>query len=107
MRAVREEALSRFLLRSLGQQQRSGEEPVSEWGPLAAATESALAQAISMTNGYASLRLEPARSEAWRRIVEILATGQESCANQRGDRERQLRPSRTTTFRRFSRPRAP
>ena len=44
MRAVREEALSRYLLRSLGQQQSSVEEPVSEWGRLAAAAESALAQ---------------------------------------------------------------
>ena len=41
MRAAREEAVSRFLLRSLGQQQSSFEQQVTEWGRLAASADSA------------------------------------------------------------------
>jgi len=90
MRAVREEALSRYLLRSLGQQQSSVEEPVSEWGRLAAAAESALAQAISMTSGYASRSVSSERSEAWRRTADILATAGGELRQIRAATERQF-----------------
>ncbi len=72
MRAAREEAVSRFLLRSLGQQQSSFEQQVTEWGRLAAAADSALAQAISATSGYASRSVSGERAEAWRRTADFL-----------------------------------
>jgi methyl-accepting chemotaxis protein len=72
MRAVREEALSRYLLRSLGQQQSSYEELVSEWGRLAASTESTLAQAIAATSSFGARSVSTARADAWRRTAELL-----------------------------------
>ena len=78
MRGAREEALSRFLLRSLGQPQGSHEELIADWGRRAASTESSLNQAIATTNNYLSSALTSQRADAWRRIGELLnrASGQ-------------------------------
>src|SRR5690606_17425541 len=50
MRAMREEALSRFLLHSLGQQQATFDDLVRDWGREAAATDAAIAQAMTTAN---------------------------------------------------------
>lgn len=78
MRGAREEALTRSLLRSLGQQQASPEELIADWGRRAATTETALAQAVTTTNNYLSASVTSQRAEAWRRTAEILnaASGQ-------------------------------
>lgn len=90
MRAVREEALSRFLLRSLGQQQASPEELVSEWGRLAASAESALAQAISATSGFAARSVSADRAEAWRRTADFLTAAGGELRQIRAATERQF-----------------
>jgi methyl-accepting chemotaxis protein len=90
MRAVREEALSRFLLRSLGQQQSSFEELVAEWGRLAASADSALAQAISATGDYASRSLSNERAEAWRRTADFLTAAGGELRQIRAATERQF-----------------
>ncbi|MFC4175672.1 methyl-accepting chemotaxis protein [Microvirga sp. GCM10011540] len=72
MRAVREEVLSRYLLRALGQQQANVEELIAEWGRLAASTEAALAQAIAATNSFAVRSVTNERADAWRRTAELL-----------------------------------
>ncbi|MGO4570425.1 methyl-accepting chemotaxis protein [Microvirga sp. 2TAF3] len=91
MRALREEALSRFLLRSLGQQQSSYENLMSEWGQRAAATEASLSQAIATVNGFRTQSVSSERADAWRRIAELL-----SAANA------ELRQIRTSTERQFA-----
>lgn len=90
MRAAREEAVSRFLLRSLGQQQSSFEQQVTEWGRLAAAADSALAQAISATSGYASRSVSSERAEAWRRTADFLAAAGGELRQIRAATERQF-----------------
>jgi methyl-accepting chemotaxis protein len=90
MRAVREEALSRYLLRSLGQQQSSFEELVAEWGRLAASADSALAQAISATGDYASRSLSSERAEAWRRTADFLTAAGGELRQIRAATERQF-----------------
>jgi len=90
MRAVREEALSRYLLRSLGQQQSSFEDLVGEWGRLAAAAESALAQAISATGGFASRSVSSDRAEAWRRTADLLTAAVGELREIRATTERQF-----------------
>nr|WP_246505108.1 methyl-accepting chemotaxis protein [Microvirga antarctica] len=74
MRAAREEALSRYFLRSLGQQPGPYEDLVADWGRRAAAAESTLAQAIVTTNSYISTSATSQRADAWRRISELLNT---------------------------------
>jgi len=90
MRGAREEALSRFLLRSLGQPQGSHEELIADWGRRAASTESSLNQAIATTNNYLSSALTSQRAGAWRRIGELL--------NQASGQLRQIRVSSERQF---------
>jgi methyl-accepting chemotaxis protein len=90
MRAVREEALSRYLLRSLGQQQSSFDELVAEWGRLAASADSALAQAISATSDFASRSLSGERAETWRRTADFLTAAGGELRQIRAATERQF-----------------
>lgn len=91
MRATREEILSRFLIRSLGQQQASPEDLIRSWEQQAAATETSLAQTISMVNDFGARSVTSERADAWRRISEALnrANGE-------------LRQLRTTTERQYA-----
>jgi methyl-accepting chemotaxis protein len=91
MRSLREEILSRYLLRSLGQQQASAEDVARSWQQEAAATEAALAQATAMASDFAARSVSSQRGDAWRRIGEML-----NRAN--GD----LRQLRTTSERQFA-----
>lgn len=90
MRGTREEALSRFLLRSLGQQQGAHEELVAEWGRRAASTESALNQAIATTNSYLSASVTSQRADAWRRTSELLSGASAQLRQLRVTSERQF-----------------
>jgi methyl-accepting chemotaxis protein len=90
MRAVREEALSRYLLRALGQQQSSFEDLVGEWGRLAAGAESALAQAVSATSGFSSRSVSGERAEAWRRTADLLTAAGGELRQIRAATERQF-----------------
>ena len=90
MRAIREEALSRFLLRSLGQQQSSFDDLISEWGRQAAATEASLAQAIAMSNSFASQSVTAERADAWRRVAQLLSNANGELGQIRTATERQF-----------------
>ncbi|MBB4038536.1 methyl-accepting chemotaxis protein [Microvirga flocculans] len=91
MRGVREEILSRYLLRALGQQQSNPDDLIRVWEQQANATEASMAQALSTANDYASRSLTQQRADAWKRISDLL-----NRAN--GD----LRQLRSTTERQFS-----
>ncbi len=91
MRGLREEILSRYLLRSLGQQQASTEDVARSWQQEAASTEASLAQAIAMANDFSSRSVNLQRGDAWRRIGELLNRAS-------GD----LRQLRTTSERQFA-----
>ncbi|HZH53103.1 MAG TPA: methyl-accepting chemotaxis protein [Microvirga sp.] len=90
MRAVREEAMARYLLRSLGQQQNSSDELISEWGRLAAAAESSLAQTIAATSSFANSSVSGDRAEAWRRTADLLRSAGEELRQIRAATERQF-----------------
>ncbi|MEZ0168336.1 methyl-accepting chemotaxis protein [Microvirga sp. TS319] len=90
MRAVREEVLSRYLLRTLGQQQGSPDELIGEWGRLAASTDTALAQALSEASGYAARSLSGDRAEAWRSVVDHLSAAGGELRQIRAATERQF-----------------
>jgi len=90
MRVLREEILSRFLLRSLGQQQNAFENLISEWNKRAAATEGALTQSIAAANSYRAESISGERSEAWRRIAELLVSASGELRQLRADTERQF-----------------
>jgi methyl-accepting chemotaxis protein len=90
MRGLREEILSRYLLRSLGQQQASAEDVVRSWQQEAAATEAALAQATAMANDFAARSVSSQRGDAWRRIGELLNRSSGDFRQLRATSERQL-----------------
>ena len=54
MRGLREEILSRFFLRSLGQQQGAVDDLARSWEQQAAATEASLEQTLATVNGFAA-----------------------------------------------------
>jgi methyl-accepting chemotaxis protein len=89
MRGLREEILSRFFLRSLGQQ-AAGDDLVRSWEQQAAATEAAMAQALATVNDFAARSLTPQRAEAWRRIAEILSRANGDLRQLRSSSERQF-----------------
>nr|WP_255616641.1 methyl-accepting chemotaxis protein [Microvirga puerhi] len=90
MRALREDVLSRFLLRSLGQQQSSYESLIAEWAQRASATENSLSQAIATVNGFQAQSVTSQRSDAWRRISQLLTSASASLRQLRTDSERQF-----------------
>lgn len=90
MRALREEVLSRFLLRSLGQQQNSYENLIAEWVQRAAATEAALSQTIASANSFQAQAVSIQRAEAWRRFAELLTTAGARFRQLRAESERQF-----------------
>ncbi|WP_246179831.1 methyl-accepting chemotaxis protein [Microvirga thermotolerans] len=90
MQDLREEVVSRFLLRSLGQQQTPFDNLIAEWSQRAAATESALSQAIAAANSYRAQSVSIERAEAWRRIAELLVTANARLRQLRTDTERQF-----------------
>lgn len=71
MRGLRDEILSRYLLRSLGQQ-ASVDDLIREWGEQTAATEAAIAQATASVNGFATGAVSAERAEIWRNLSELL-----------------------------------
>ncbi len=91
MRGFREEILSRFLLRSQGQQPLPAEDLMRAWEQQAVATETSLVQTTAMVNDFAARSVTAERADAWRRISEALnrAAGE-------------LRQLRTTTQRQFA-----
>ncbi|MBM6583164.1 methyl-accepting chemotaxis protein [Microvirga sp. BT689] len=89
MRGVREEILSRFLLRSAGQQQTTGEDLIRAWEQQALATEQSLAQTIATANDYAARSLTTQRGDAWRRISEFLTRANSELRQLRAATERQ------------------
>jgi methyl-accepting chemotaxis protein len=91
MRGLREEILSRFLLRSLGQQQAVSDDLTRAWEQQAAATESSMAQALATVNDFSTRSVSTQRADAWRRIVDLLnrASGE-------------LRQLRTTSERQYA-----
>jgi methyl-accepting chemotaxis protein len=90
MRGLREEILSRYLLRSLGQQQASAEDVARAWQQEAAATEASLAQAIAMANDFAARSVSAQRGEAWRRVGEMLNRANGDLRQLRTSSERQF-----------------
>ncbi|WP_245416158.1 methyl-accepting chemotaxis protein [Microvirga sp. 17 mud 1-3] len=90
MRVLREEVLSRFLLRSLGQQQNAFENLISEWSKRAAEAEGSLSQSIAAANSYRAESLSGERSEAWRRIAELLVAASGELRQLRAETERQF-----------------
>ena len=90
MRGLREEILSRFFLRSLGQQQGAGDDLARSWEQQAAATEASLEQTLATVNGFAANSVTSQRADAWRRIIESL--------NRAGSDLRQLRSTSERQF---------
>lgn len=89
MRGVREEMLSRFFLRSLGQQAPSND-LVRSWEQQAAATEASIAQAIATVSDFAAQSVTSQRAEAWRRINELLNRASGDLRQLRSSTERQF-----------------
>ena len=90
MRGLREEILSRFFLRSLGQQQGAVDDLARSWEQQAAATEASLEQTLATVNGFAANSVTSQRADAWRRIIESL--------NRAGSDLRQLRSTSERQF---------
>ena len=90
MRAAREEAVSRYLLRALGQQQSAYDDLINEWGKRASAIDAAMAQVITTTNTYKAQSLTTQRAEAWRRIGDLLNTASGELRQLRANSERQF-----------------
>lgn len=90
MRSLREEALSRFLLRSLGQQQSTFDDLINEWGRQAATTEAAMAQAMTTANSFFSQSVTTERADVWRRIAELLNSANGELRQIRASSERQF-----------------
>jgi methyl-accepting chemotaxis protein len=91
MRAIREEALSRFLLRAVGQQQQgSFEDLIGEWSRRAATTEAAVAQAVASANGFRAQSVTAERADAWRRTAELLNSASGELRQIRVSSERQF-----------------
>jgi methyl-accepting chemotaxis protein len=89
MRNLREEAMSRYLMRTLGQQQQTAvDDLVREWGRQAALTEETLLQAVSTANGFATQSVTAERAQAWRRIAETLTRANGELRQLRNSSER-------------------
>ena len=95
MRSLREEIMSRYLLRSLGQQ-TSFDDVVREWGRQSVATEAAIVQATAMASGFAAQSISAERGQAWRRIVELLSESGEGLRQLRTASERQFAELQTS-----------
>jgi methyl-accepting chemotaxis protein len=95
MRSLREEIMSRYFLRSLGQQ-TSFDDLVREWGRQSVATETSIVQAVSMANGFAAQSISAERAEAWRRIAELLSQAGEGLRQLRTTSERQFAELQTS-----------
>ena len=90
MRAAREEIVSRFLLRSLGQGQTGVDEGLNAWSRQAAATETALNEATTSLNSLRAVAVTSQRAESWRRILELLVSAGGEYRQIRGASERQF-----------------
>src|SRR3954469_19483322 len=90
MRALREEALSRYFLRSLGQQQTGLEDTVNAWTRQAATTEAAIIEASANLNNLRGTAVNSQRADSWRRISELLTSANADFQQIRGASERQL-----------------
>jgi methyl-accepting chemotaxis protein len=90
MRGLREEILSRFYLRSLGQPQAAGDDLSRSWEQQAAATDASMAQAIATVNDLAMRSVTSQRADAWRRIAEILNRASGDLRQLRSSTERQF-----------------
>jgi methyl-accepting chemotaxis protein len=89
MRNLRQQILSGYLLRALGQQV-SFEDRIQEWTRQAAKAEADIAQATTMASGFAAQSISPERGAAWQRIVELLREASEGLRQLRGASERQF-----------------
>lgn len=90
MREVREAAVSRFLLRSLGREAAGTEDLVAARRRLAATAEAALTDTIALANDYRAQALTPERAEAWRRLAQTLAEALAEFRQIRSEGERQF-----------------
>ncbi|WP_230529994.1 methyl-accepting chemotaxis protein [Microvirga roseola] len=90
MRGLREEILSRYLLRSVSQGQVPLDDLIRAWGQQAATTEAALARVFSATSDLATRSVSSQRADAWRRISELLNRASTELRQLRGATERQF-----------------
>jgi methyl-accepting chemotaxis protein len=87
MRNQRDEILSRYFLRSLGQQQLPFDDLVREWSRQATLTETSITQAIAMATEFGAQSITPQRGEAWRRLAEVFRRAAEELRQLRASTE--------------------
>ncbi|MGF9758799.1 methyl-accepting chemotaxis protein [Microvirga sp. 0TCS3.31] len=89
MRNLRQQIMAGYLLRALGQQV-SFEDRIQEWNRMAAKTETDIAQATTMTNGFAAQSISQERGAAWQRVADLLREANEGLRQLRTASERQF-----------------